>query len=90
MDKLSEKLNLRNDFPETTIEEWKKVVEIDLKGVPFEKKLITKTYEEINLSPVYTQENLDKIKSEEALFSVELASCKTFMASMNIERENGE
>jgi len=66
MDKLSDELNLRNDFPCTTIEEWKKVVEKDLKGIPFEKKLITKTYEEINLSPIYTQEDLDKIKTEEA------------------------
>ncbi|TRZ52688.1 methylmalonyl-CoA mutase [bacterium] len=66
MDKLSDKLNLRNDFPETTYEEWKKVVEKDLKGAPFGKKLITKTYEEINLSPIYTQEDLDKIKTEEA------------------------
>ena len=44
MSKLPEKFNLQNDFPETPYEEWKKTAEKDLKGVPFEKKLITKNY----------------------------------------------
>ena len=59
MDKLPEKLNLRQDFPEVSYEEWKKVVEKDLKGQPFDKKLITKTYEGIDLKPIYNKEDLE-------------------------------
>lgn len=62
MNKLSDKFDLQNDFPETPYEEWKKTAEKDLKGVPFEKKLITKTYEGIDLQPIYTKEDLKNIK----------------------------
>jgi methylmalonyl-CoA mutase len=59
MSKLPDKFNLQNDFPETPYEEWKKTAEKDLKGVPFEKKLITKTYEGIDLQPIYTKKDLE-------------------------------
>lgn len=62
MSKLPDKFNLQNDFPETPYEEWKKTAEKDLKGVPFEKKLITKTYEGIDLQPIYTKEDLKNIE----------------------------
>ncbi|MCI0474465.1 MAG: acyl-CoA mutase large subunit family protein, partial [Ignavibacteria bacterium] len=58
MSKLSDKLNLKNDFPESGFDEWKKIAESDLKGVPFDKKLITKTYEGINLQPIYTSDSI--------------------------------
>jgi len=58
MNKLSDKLNLKKDFPYTSYDEWKSAVEKDLKGVPFEKKLITKTYEGIDLNPLYTADDL--------------------------------
>jgi len=62
MSKLPDKFNLQNDFPETPYEEWKKTAEKDLKGVPFEKKLITKTYEGIDLQPIYTKDDLKNIE----------------------------
>jgi len=62
MSKLPDKFNLQNDFPETPYEEWKQTAEKDLKGVPFEKKLITKTYEGIDLQPIYTKEDLKNIE----------------------------
>jgi len=34
---------------------WKKTVEAELKGVPFEKKLVTRTFEGIALQPLYTR-----------------------------------
>jgi methylmalonyl-CoA mutase len=37
---------------------WRKVVEAELKGVPFEKKLVTRTAEGIALQPVYTRADL--------------------------------
>ncbi|MBN1632637.1 MAG: acyl-CoA mutase large subunit family protein [Ignavibacteria bacterium] len=61
MDKLSEKLNLKQCFPEVSYDEWKKVVEKDLKGQPFDKKLITKTYDGIDLKPIYNKEDIENI-----------------------------
>ena len=37
---------------------WKKTVEAELKGVPFEKKLVTRTFEGIALQPLYTRTDL--------------------------------
>ncbi|MCS7053303.1 MAG: acyl-CoA mutase large subunit family protein, partial [Ignavibacterium sp.] len=53
--------NLQNDFPVPSYDEWKKQVEADLKGEPFEKKLITKTYEGINLQPIYTKSDVENL-----------------------------
>jgi methylmalonyl-CoA mutase len=44
------------DFPAVTQAEWRQSVEAELKGVPFEKKLVTKTYEGIDLQPLYAAE----------------------------------
>lgn len=52
------KPDLRQDFTPPTYDEWRQVVDRDLKGVPFEKKLITKTYEGINLKPLYTRDDI--------------------------------
>lgn len=60
-ERLPEKLNLREVFAPSDHAAWKQVAEADLKGIPFEKKLVTKTYEGINLQPLYTREHLDKI-----------------------------
>ncbi|MBU8904988.1 acyl-CoA mutase large subunit family protein [Desertibacillus haloalkaliphilus] len=46
------------EFPIPTYEEWRKVTEKSLKGASFEKKLITKTYEGIDLQPMYRDEDL--------------------------------
>lgn len=54
--------NLQNDFPVPSYDEWKKQVEADLKGESFEKKLITKTYEGINLQPIYTKSDIENLQ----------------------------
>jgi len=59
--KLEQELRIREDFPVPTYEEWKAVVEKDLKGVPFEKKLLTKTYEGITLQPIYTRQDIENL-----------------------------
>jgi methylmalonyl-CoA mutase len=46
-----------DEFAPTPYEEWRKVVDKFLKGAPFEKRLVTKTYENIDLQPMYRQEN---------------------------------
>lgn len=61
-EKLSDNLDLNSDFPVPSYEEWKEQVIKDLKGASFEKKLITKTYEGIDLKPIYTKEDLKGIE----------------------------
>lgn len=59
--KLNENLDLIKDFPPGSIKEWKENVEKDLKGQSFEKKLHTKTYEGIELKPIYTKDDVDDL-----------------------------
>ena len=49
---------LFSEFPPTSYEEWRKAAEKILKGAPFEKRLVTKTYEGISLQPMYRQEDV--------------------------------
>ena len=46
-----------DEFEATTYEQWKAAAVESLKGAPFEKKLLTKTYEGITLEPMYTMES---------------------------------
>lgn len=46
-------LNLRESFPPPTYEVWRDVAEKSLKGAPFDKKVLTQTYEGITLQPMY-------------------------------------
>ncbi len=43
-----------SEFSPATTEQWKAATEKLLKGVPFEKKMLTHTYEGIDLQPIYT------------------------------------
>lgn len=54
-------LSLAGDFPAATKDQWLAAVEKALKGAPFDKKMLTRTYEGITLQPLYT---LDDWKPE--------------------------
>jgi len=56
--KLDCRLNLGEDFSPPTFAEWKQTAEASLKGAPYEKKLVTKTYEGIDLQPIYTEADI--------------------------------
>ena len=56
-----------NEFPPTPYEEWRKVVDKFLKGAPFEKRLVTKTYENIDLQPMYRQEDIANLPHLDSL-----------------------
>jgi methylmalonyl-CoA mutase len=45
---------LTEDFPAQDYEAWLKLVQIDLKGAPFEKRLVTKLIEGIAVQPLYS------------------------------------
>lgn len=43
------------EFPSPTPADWRRVAEESLEGAPFEKKLVTRTPEGIDLQPIYTR-----------------------------------
>jgi methylmalonyl-CoA mutase len=52
---LPPEFSLKEDFPPAGYEEWRALAEADLQGAPFEQKLVTHTYEGIDIQPVYTR-----------------------------------
>lgn len=52
------KEKLFDQFPPVSTEEWKAKVEADLKGAPFEKKLVWRTNEGFNVQPMYRAEDI--------------------------------
>lgn len=50
-----QELNFSEGFPMPTYDEWVAEVEKALKGAPFDRKMLTKTYEGITLRPIYTR-----------------------------------
>jgi methylmalonyl-CoA mutase len=51
---LANEFTIRDDFPAVTYDEWRKLAEADLNGATFEQRLVTHTYEGIDIRPVYT------------------------------------
>src|SRR5579862_3230840 len=49
---------LLKDFSPVSYDDWRKLVEAELKGVPFEKRMFTATYEGITLKPIYRREDI--------------------------------
>jgi methylmalonyl-CoA mutase len=49
------------EFAYPTYEEWRHVAEQSLKGASFEKKLLSKTYETIDIQPLYRREDIEHL-----------------------------
>ncbi|MCP5364231.1 MAG: methylmalonyl-CoA mutase small subunit [Hyphomicrobiales bacterium] len=52
-----QQLNFTEGFTPPSYEEWKGEVEKALKGAPFDKKMLNKSYEGITLRPIYTRQD---------------------------------
>lgn len=65
MAELKEKLF--SEFAPVSTEEWMAKITADLKGVPFEKKLVWKTGEGFNVNPFYRAEDIEGLKTTESL-----------------------
>jgi methylmalonyl-CoA mutase len=52
---LDPEFTLQDDFPPVGYDEWRALAEADLEGAAFEQKLVTHTYEGIDVQPVYTR-----------------------------------
>jgi methylmalonyl-CoA mutase len=52
---------LLSEFAPVTYDDWRKLVEVELKGAPFDKKMFTSTYEGITLHPIYRREDVGNL-----------------------------
>jgi methylmalonyl-CoA mutase len=51
---IEKELTIASDFPPVSYDEWRASVATDLKGVPFEKKLVHRSLEGFDIQPLYT------------------------------------
>lgn len=58
---------LFSDFAPVTTQEWLDKITVDLKGADFEKKLVWKTNEGFKVKPFYRREDLEGLKTTDAL-----------------------
>ena len=58
---MEEKKRLFEEFPPVSTQEWEAVIEKDLKGADYNKKLVWRTAEGFNVRPYYRAENLADI-----------------------------
>jgi hypothetical protein len=57
---------LFSGFPPATDADWRKAAEESLEGASFEKKLITRTSEGVDLQPIYSRANGDSLGDDDA------------------------
>lgn len=61
------KEKLFDQFPAISTEEWRAKVDADLKGAPFDKKLVWRTNEGFNVQPMYRAEDIADLKTTDSL-----------------------
>ena len=61
------KKKLFDQFPPISTAEWKAKVEADLKGAPFDKKLVWRTNEGFNVQPMYRLEDIEDLATTNSL-----------------------
>jgi methylmalonyl-CoA mutase len=52
---MSDDLSLAAEFPPATQAQWRKLVEAALKGAPFDKRLVSQTYDGLRVEPLYAR-----------------------------------
>lgn len=57
-----------DEFTAPSYDEWKAAAIAALKGAPFEKKMLTKTYEGITLNPIYTKDDVRSLENSKKEF----------------------
>ncbi|MCH5319872.1 MAG: methylmalonyl-CoA mutase small subunit [Paramuribaculum sp.] len=61
------KEKLFDQFPPVSTQEWKAKVEADLKGAPFDKKLVWRTNEGFDVQPMYRAEDIENLSTLNSL-----------------------
>ena len=64
---MAEKEKLFSQFPPVSTDEWRAKVDTDLKGVPFDKKLVWKTNEGFSVQPMYRAEDIKDYQTTSSL-----------------------
>ena len=64
MDKSDNKKRLLEEFPIPAYDKWLDEVSGQLKGAPFEKKLVSETAEGIKIQPMYLEKDVQKLSSQ--------------------------
>ena len=59
---LAPDFTIQDDFPPVGYDEWRVLAEEALHGAPFDRKLVTHTYEGIDVQPIYTRRDLPSEK----------------------------
>ncbi len=57
------KQNIFQEFPKISTSRWEEIIKADLKGADYDKNLITKTIEEINIKPYYRPEDIENLNT---------------------------
>ncbi len=52
---LPEVFTIQNDFPPVSYDQWRSVVDQALKGAPFDRRLVTHTYDGVDVQPIYSR-----------------------------------
>jgi methylmalonyl-CoA mutase len=52
---MTDEIPLAAEFPATTEPEWRRLVEIALKGAAFDKRLVSQTYDGLRIAPLYAR-----------------------------------
>ncbi len=60
---MTETITLGEDFPKQSRETWRNLAEQDLKGAPFDKRLLTKLIEGITVQPLYFADGDTQIRA---------------------------
>ncbi len=58
---------LLTEFPEHTYDQWHAAAEALLKGASFEQKLVSKTYEDITIQPIYRRDDIANLEHRKHL-----------------------
>lgn len=61
------KEKLFGEFPSVSNEEWMEVVTRDLKGTPFDKKLVWRTKEGVDVQPYYRADDVEHLPTKDVL-----------------------
>ncbi|HYC17377.1 MAG TPA: methylmalonyl-CoA mutase subunit beta [Pseudolabrys sp.] len=52
---MTDELSLANEFAPATEAEWRKLVDAALKGADFDKRLVSRTYDDLRIEPLYAR-----------------------------------
>lgn len=64
---MANKEKLFTEFQAPTTQEWLDKIQVDLKGADFQKRLVWRTNEGFNVQPFYRREDLENLKTPDAL-----------------------